>query len=527
MQVSKNPPARLHLAPQLKCPLSLWNPLDYLRLLYWIGYFPQAFRWYIETFSQSDETQKSMSLRKRFVSVWGDRLQRRLWLQISLMTVVVNGGILSGAIQFGADLPDWFMILMPIWIAVALPLGLIIAFPRFLVGSFEFTSCLTLLVVLTEGIPDHVSEALWESLPLSVFFGASIGLFSGLLLSITATTSSRFQTTIPVDFLDHQFQSLFIKFYVGIPGGILSAIVSFCTVKLDPWLAWRPDAWLLGKVFRSQTLQQSQIISHVSVFPEESLTTTLERRLQTDWLTGLQDCHEVLRYSLQFIPVLTAIDRTLITGPDAHLLWRMAQLTEQPLGWQLTGYTATGLAAALEPRPKFLSLPRIPKLTDKAVLNITPETCRWDTPIRAAASGFWLLHEQQPAAALKAFWELRTLSYGQELYALCLVLELCQKTPDLSALLSLKLPRCPEPDPTKRLRAMSWRAIAYFDHAIHEIRLAHESGGAYSLADANHQARLAFQQVIELEPKLPVAERKLITQAAKTWLKNLVQAVEL
>ncbi len=42
------PVPKLDLAPKLKRPLSLWNPLDYLRLLYWVFYFPQALHWYVE-----------------------------------------------------------------------------------------------------------------------------------------------------------------------------------------------------------------------------------------------------------------------------------------------------------------------------------------------------------------------------------------------------------------------------------------------------------------------------------------------
>ena len=42
----------LDLAPKLKRPLSLWNPLDYLLLLYWVFYFPQAIRWYVETYCE-------------------------------------------------------------------------------------------------------------------------------------------------------------------------------------------------------------------------------------------------------------------------------------------------------------------------------------------------------------------------------------------------------------------------------------------------------------------------------------------
>ncbi|NEP39864.1 MAG: ATP-binding protein, partial [Okeania sp. SIO2H7] len=41
---------RLDLAPQLKRPLYIWNPLDYLRLLYWVFFFPQALPWYVENY---------------------------------------------------------------------------------------------------------------------------------------------------------------------------------------------------------------------------------------------------------------------------------------------------------------------------------------------------------------------------------------------------------------------------------------------------------------------------------------------
>lgn len=46
----ESPVPRLDLAPNLRRPLSLLNPLDYLRLLYWIFFFPQASQWYVDTF---------------------------------------------------------------------------------------------------------------------------------------------------------------------------------------------------------------------------------------------------------------------------------------------------------------------------------------------------------------------------------------------------------------------------------------------------------------------------------------------
>jgi hypothetical protein len=45
------PVPRLDLAPRLRRRLQPWNPLDYVRLLYWIFFFPQALRWYEQTFA--------------------------------------------------------------------------------------------------------------------------------------------------------------------------------------------------------------------------------------------------------------------------------------------------------------------------------------------------------------------------------------------------------------------------------------------------------------------------------------------
>ena len=52
--MSETPVPRLDLAPKRKKPLSLWNPLDYLVLLYWVFFFPQALRWYVERFGKPE-----------------------------------------------------------------------------------------------------------------------------------------------------------------------------------------------------------------------------------------------------------------------------------------------------------------------------------------------------------------------------------------------------------------------------------------------------------------------------------------
>jgi hypothetical protein len=76
-----NPVPRLDLAPKLKRPLSLWNPLDYLRLLYWVFYFPQALRWYVDTFGGGYIPEREMNWRKGWEILRHNPILRLLLLQ--------------------------------------------------------------------------------------------------------------------------------------------------------------------------------------------------------------------------------------------------------------------------------------------------------------------------------------------------------------------------------------------------------------------------------------------------------------
>ena len=105
----------LDLTPRLKRPLKLWNPLDYLRLLYWAFFFPQALRWYIEKFGKS-EYRDARGYKAVKEVIRSDPVQRRFIIQafftlifISLVTawglfalgIPINLGILAFGVVFG------------------------------------------------------------------------------------------------------------------------------------------------------------------------------------------------------------------------------------------------------------------------------------------------------------------------------------------------------------------------------------------------------------------------------------------
>ena len=84
----------INLAPKLKRDLSLWNPFDYLLLLYWVFYFPQAIGWYVET-----RGGRMQFLRDHPV-------QLRLGIQGLLLTVITPLIICSIAANLGLSV-NW------------------------------------------------------------------------------------------------------------------------------------------------------------------------------------------------------------------------------------------------------------------------------------------------------------------------------------------------------------------------------------------------------------------------------------
>ncbi|NCR15250.1 MAG: ATP-binding protein, partial [Microcystis aeruginosa SX13-11] len=100
---------RINLAPKLKRNLSLWNPFDYLLLLYWVFYFPQAVRWYVETRGGGDKFQEQKTWRDKMQFLRDHPVQLRLGIQGLLLTVITPLIICSIAANLGFSV-DWVLV---------------------------------------------------------------------------------------------------------------------------------------------------------------------------------------------------------------------------------------------------------------------------------------------------------------------------------------------------------------------------------------------------------------------------------
>ena len=98
------------LEPKRTRPLSLWNPFDYLTLLWWIFYFPQALRWYVEKFVRED-FREGQTWSEQSTLLRSDPVIRQLCLQALFLVVAVPAGsgyLLKGVAGLQQLWPDLF-----------------------------------------------------------------------------------------------------------------------------------------------------------------------------------------------------------------------------------------------------------------------------------------------------------------------------------------------------------------------------------------------------------------------------------
>jgi hypothetical protein len=277
-----NPPPPLPYAPRRNRPLSLWNPLDYLVLLYWVFYFPQALRWYVETFgSLPAKTNGRQAIRQ-------DSIQRRLALQGLVLTLVIPFSF--------ATLMHW--------------LGIEISFVGVAVG---------VVLGVAVGVAGGVAGG--------VAVGMAGGVAYGVLLGVAAVVAS------------------------GVASGMAFGVAFGVAVGVAYTLiALRLEAMLLSLL--PALLQPSQrlaiVLQRISPLPIVHLRRRLAQRLMEDWSEELRESEGLLRYSLQFIPVIGAIQQALEHTPPNLLLPRLSTWCSLPLyDWRVVLFQSASLRAEL------------------------------------------------------------------------------------------------------------------------------------------------------------------------------------
>ena len=497
MNQNHPPIPRLDLAPKLKRPLSLWNPLDYLRLLYWVFYFPQALRWYESTFGGESNFKDAKTWREKWEWLRQNSVQCQLTLQALMLIIIIPVGSNRFFEEIGVSI-DWFSMALGVAFGVALGVA-------FGVAS-GVASGVALGVAL--GVASGVASGVTRRVGWRVGWGVALGVSSGVSSDVTWGVSSDVTWGVA---LDVAF-GVAIGVALGVTWGVAFGValgVAFA----------RPENWLFAVPFTLlQRQHQNRQFPHITPLPLPYLSSQIANWLRRDWETGLHNINQLLRFTLQFFPVVQAVNRVLAETPKDQLIYRVAQLSENPSDWDLVRFASASLSEAMKSEAVeglFFILPYPQRI--KALFQTE---IRLNTPARASAAGFWYLHNQQPDKATEAFAVVRDLLYGEEMFALAQILTAFHQTTELAEIGSLKLPLSPT---SPRLRETTWQAIASLRRVIADVQLVQNSVSRSARSFALNRALGELETILDTPDILPQAERDLIIETAKKWQESLLQ----
>ena len=456
----QHPVPRLDLAPKLKHPLSLWNPLDYLRLLYWVFFFPQALRWYVGTFGGGYIPEKEMNWRKGWEILRKNATQRELLFQGVVLTVITPTAVCLLLQEVGLRI-DWvgvaFSVAVGVAVGVAFSVAVGVAF------GVAFGVAVGVAFGVAFGVAVGVAAGVALGVVFSVAFGEAVGVAGGVAFGVA----------------------------VGVAGGVAFGVTVGVAIL-------RPESWLISLCFNLRKVQNNYLLPRITTLPLPNLSSRLQNWLLNDWETGLHNSNQLLAYTLQFSPVITAINKVLDKTPKDQLIWYISRLASNPVDWRLVFFTSakTSFLLGLETNP------------------------RTDSSSRATAAGFWYLYKFEPANAMSAFAVVRSLLYGEEMYTLALTLTLFKKATEIEAIASIQIPTFPQEN---LLRPTTWETLISLRQVVENVRLLEQSRSRYQRSLSLNRALGSLTNILNHPDILPEAERGLIVDIAETWKESLLQ----
>ncbi len=543
----QNTVPRLDLAPKLKRPLSLLKPLDYLRILYWVLFFPQALRWYVDTFgsgsfSQEQKNQQQENSRTKTSNFLPEHpIERRLMIQAfilvfttNLITFVMTERFsLSFAVSIGITLVylSWGKVAELLGFTLAINLVETVVSCVFSLSSvdpskftlFRLFSALMFAVLGTFFLSISV-------LGIWVIFNRSPRAKEWLM---SEKTKKRMKENWHGNDITMLVASALaggtaLSYYqiliIDIPSGMIF-IVAFSTLLLLMLLVMlflsfpRPENWLIGSIFKRRLFENGNgFIPHVTPLPLPNLTLRLQKWLQEDWEIGLHNLNQILAYTMQIYPVVRAVNQSLKNTPSEQIIWRVSRLSEVINHSKIVGFASASFAKSI----KSAAIKRFLLFRSEYYGEYFPppvEDTRLDTPTRAVAAGFWYLHVQKPQLAREAFAHTRSLLYGEEMFTLAQILEVFQSAKEVDKINQIELLPLPS---QPLLRSDSWKTIASLYRVVEDIQLVQRSVSRATRAFALNRALGELKNILDHPDSLPRTEKALILSIAQTWQESLL-----
>ncbi|BAY12233.1 ATP-binding protein [Calothrix sp. NIES-2098] len=520
------PVPRLDLAPKLRRPLSLWNPLDYLRLLYWVFFFPQALRWYVDTFGGVNIAESEMNWRKLWELLRQNPIQRQLLYQGLVLTVVTPAAICLIIDKIGNVYIDWFQLAQGVGFSVIIGawfsmgggalFGVGGGVSKGVVVGVGYSVAGGVMRALMGGVPKGAVGGVTGGVVFGLLLSLLFGLKAGLARSIATGVVLNVALGVAISLAEGVLGSVGFGVTLGLVGGLVSAVVGGLALI-------RPDNWLIGLSLSLKNIPNSScLLPHITPIPILQLQKRLQNWLQQDWETGLHNTNELLAYTLQFIPVVKAVNTVLAKTSSEQIIWCVSQLAEAPFDWELVRFASASLDEELKLKAQgihnvfsFYLQFRLERFPASFLTDI-----RLDSPARASAAGFWYLYEKRPIQARKAFAVVRSLLYGEEMYTLAQTLAAFHEAKDALSIAAVQLPTFPaEP----LLRPVTWKAIASLRRVVEDVQFVNSSVSRSAKSMAFNRALGELANILNQADSLPQAQKELIREIVINWGMSLLQ----
>jgi hypothetical protein len=551
---------RLDLSPKIKRPLSLKNPLDYLRLLYWVLFFPQAVRCYVEQYiKEYVYTTDVIGLNifkiifNNFKNQWKYYLNQpkliSLIIQSILVTTISNFliTILINIITMLISKSELIFIdIVTILITV---LGdSIISFVCFIVLYILFINDISSGIILAIGFPIRISIlSLLVNIFLPNFWAYTrLSALAICIQDVSAIKSKylRFKhnlilSIIPGFILGILFYFLFVVLVISknidFAGSTFSyyftVILWFICVSITFWFVpyIRLENWLFISLLHLLNRQFNKyFIPNTTFIPLPRLYSKILQWLRDDLQTGIENLNELLKYTMQFIPVITAVNKFLDTASEEQLIYYLNQLVKNPYNWDLIYYCSISFKKVIKSFFIFLILSPIilvsrvmsiflPKSIDINI-NVINKSSSSNKVRHLVAEAFWQLHEKKPQLAKKAFFSIQNLPHGQELFLLADIFSNLTSNHDyLNYIISVEVPK------KELIRQDTWKVIKQLQKIAQDTLLTEKSLSLVNRSLASNRAIGSIEQILNNKDDLPELEKGMIIDILEFWKKNLLQ----
>jgi hypothetical protein len=500
-----------------------------------VFFFPQALQWYVDTFGNKVVPEREMtwrmSWRERLDWLHQNPIERQFLLQ-GLILILITPWVM-GVILHRIGVPfNWFGVtigvlfgVVPFAFRVVIMVNDTVDYVdnvagsevRWLSGLIGFSTILSLAVSVAVGVVIDIDNAKTNILSVLSVVGIAFGLIYGMNTSLERKVGG--DTAVHWNGVNRRIVSFLLSrvllvgffavvsavlFRLEVIKAVEGSIAFFIAFDLvSKILSNRLEDWLIAILFiKLAPRKKCWLIPHVTPLPLPHLSSQLTNWLLQDWETGLHNLNQVWVYSLQFIPVTQALNRALAETSLEQLLFRVAQLTSDQLD-EL-------------------------RYTWERETELYPDT-RFDTPAHAAWYGFWELHKVNYYSeeygdrgdlqqATRAFAEVRSLPYGEEMFILTQTLAAFLEANELATMAMLQIPATPD---KPLLRPATWEALACLGSVIKDARIVQRS---VSLGAQSFVVNRALQQLTTLSDNtndLPKADLRIIELIASSWKRSL------